>query len=74
MPDMTQRLLIAPIDQYNNRFDVFIETPSGNLEHAQLYRSNGTFKDVIPKWEALERPERQRPLRQFHTTLKVVAP
>ncbi|KAI1130953.1 hypothetical protein F5Y10DRAFT_234742 [Nemania abortiva] len=47
-------LAIAAIAQYDNRFDFVVETPSGTLEHAQVYQDNGTFTGVVPKWEAVE--------------------
>ncbi|KAJ8131750.1 hypothetical protein O1611_g1879 [Lasiodiplodia mahajangana] len=47
-------LAIAAIAQYDNRFDIVVETPSGTLEHAQVYHDNGTFESVVPKWEPVE--------------------
>ncbi|KAJ2979142.1 hypothetical protein NUW58_g7276 [Xylaria curta] len=47
-------LAIAAIAQYDNRFDLVIQTPSGTLEHTQVYRENGTFEGVIPKWVAIK--------------------
>ncbi|KAI0532522.1 hypothetical protein GGR58DRAFT_489902 [Xylaria digitata] len=47
-------LSLAAIAQYDNRFDLVVETPSGTLEHSQFYHDNGTFQGVVPKWAAIE--------------------
>ncbi|KAI0433397.1 hypothetical protein F5Y09DRAFT_298838 [Xylaria sp. FL1042] len=47
-------LSIAAIALYDNRFDFIIETPSGTLEHTQVYHNNGTFEGVVPNWVTVQ--------------------